>query len=72
MSAATFDIFVPGRELELVAGDARADDLADDRRLDAEVGERLDERVGDLAARLGRRGVPFVPELRRRLRSGSL
>ena len=44
-------------ELELVAGDTRADDLADHRRLDAEVGEGLHEGVGDLAARLGRRGV---------------
>ena len=39
----------PGRELELVAGHARAADLADDRRVDAEVRERLDERLGDRA-----------------------
>ncbi len=36
-----------GRELELVARDARAGDLADHVRLDAEVRERLHEQVGD-------------------------
>ena len=47
MSCATLPTFVPGRELELVAGDARARDLADDRRLDAEVREALQQRLGD-------------------------
>ena len=49
----------PGRELELVAGHARAGDLADDRRLDAEVRERGHERVGRPLVgplRAGRRG----------------
>ena len=36
----------PGRELQLVARHARAGDLADDVRVDAEVRERLHERVG--------------------------
>ena len=41
----------PGRELELVADDARAGDLADDRGVDAEVRERLDELLGGAGAR---------------------
>ena len=40
----------PGRELQLVAGDTRAGDLADHRRLDAEVRQAGDERVGDALA----------------------
>ena len=52
MSAETLPTFVPGRELELVAGHARADDLADDRRLDPEVAQRLDERLGRALGRL--------------------
>ena len=47
----------PRGELELVARHAGADDLADHRGLDAEVGERLHERVCDLAARFRRRGA---------------
>ena len=47
MSAATFDTFVPGRELQLVARHARAGDAPDERRVDAEVLERLHERVAD-------------------------
>src|SRR6476659_9266963 len=39
---------LPGSELELVAGHARAGDHADHPRLDAEVGERLDQLAGDL------------------------
>ena len=54
----------PGRELELVAHDARAGDLADDRRVDAEVRERLHELVGD-RARSRRRCRP--DDRRRRL-----
>ena len=45
----------PGRELELVARHARAGDLADHGRLDAEVRERLHEELGD-----ARRGLPRV------------
>ena len=45
------------RELELVARDARAGDLADDRRLDAEVREAGDERLARRAA-LARRSGP--------------
>ena len=37
-----------GRELELVAGDVRAGDRADDLRLDAEMAERLGEPAGGL------------------------
>ena len=37
---------MPGRELQLVAGDARAGHHADHARLDAEVGERLDQLAG--------------------------
>src|SRR4051812_47063619 len=37
----------PGRELQLVAGDAGAGDLPDHVRLDAEALERRDERVRD-------------------------
>ena len=40
-SCATFATFVPGRELQLVARHARAGDLADHGRLDAEVREGL-------------------------------
>jgi hypothetical protein len=47
-----------GRELQLVAGDARAGDLADDVRVDAEVRERLDEQLGDARRGLPRRLVP--------------
>ena len=43
-----------GCQLELVARDARPRDLADDGRVDTEVRERRDERLGDLRARLGR------------------
>ena len=71
MSAETLDIFVPGRELELVPRDAGADDLPADGRLDSEVGERLDERLRHLAARF-RGAAPFVPDFRRTFRSGSL
>ncbi len=52
---------MPGRELELVAGHARAGDLADDRGIDTEVGQRLQVRVSAtlrvvaLAGRLRRR-----------------
>ena len=42
----------PRRELQLVARDARAGDLADDVRLDPEVLERLDEELGDARGRL--------------------
>ena len=45
-SAATFDHLRARRELQLVARHARAGDLADDRRLDAEVRERGHERLG--------------------------
>ena len=45
----------PGRELELVARDARARDLADERRLDPEAREAREERLGDAAARLAAR-----------------
>ena len=41
-----------GRELKLVTRHARADDLADEMRLDAEVGERLEERLGGALDRL--------------------
>ena len=41
---------MPGRELELVAHDPRAGDRADDRRLDAEVRERLHEHLGGARA----------------------
>ncbi len=37
------------RQLELVARDPRAGDLTHDRRVDAEVRQRLDERLGDPA-----------------------
>ena len=43
----------PGRELQLVAGDPRAGDLADHGRLDAEVREARDERVRDALAGVG-------------------
>ena len=43
-----------GCELELVARDPRAGDLADDAGLDAEVAERRDEGLGDLGVRIGR------------------
>ena len=44
-----------GRELQLVAGDVRAGDRADDLRLDAEMAERLGEPAGGLllAGRVG-------------------
>ena len=42
-----------GRELQLVASHARAGDLADDARLDAEVREGLDEHLGDPLAVVG-------------------
>jgi hypothetical protein len=45
---ATFETFVPG------ADDARARDGADDRRVDAEVRERLDEQPGRSLAHVGR------------------
>ena len=45
------------RELELVARHARAGDLADERRVDAEVRERLHERVADPVGR-GKIGLP--------------
>ena len=51
MSAAIFETFVPGCELQLVARDARAGDAADEGRLDPEVLERLDERVADPVGR---------------------
>ena len=64
MRLATFAIFTPGRELELVAGDVRAGDRADDLGLDAEMAERLDEARGGLllaggvgADLLGRRAL---------------
>ena len=44
----------PGRQLKLVARDARPGDLADDGRVDPEVRERRDERLRDLRALLGR------------------
>ena len=44
-----------GRELELVADDARAGDRADDRRVDAEVRERLDEHTARSARSRRRR-----------------
>ena len=50
------------RELQLVACDARAGDLADDGRLDAEVRECLDEKLGDARRRLA---VGVVGPLRR-------
>ena len=37
-----------GREPQLVARDARPGDAADDLRLDAEMAQRLDQRLGDL------------------------
>src|SRR5581483_1434816 len=40
------------RELQLVARHARARDLPDDRRLDAEVRKTGDERLGDALVRL--------------------
>ena len=51
-SCATLATLVPGRELELVARDARPRDLADHGRLDAEVREALHEHLGDARARL--------------------
>ena len=79
-SAATFETFVPGRELELVARHARARDLARRRRLDAEL-RRACARAGRRRARrvLLRRaaapasaedravGEPVLGVLRRRL-----
>ena len=44
----TFETLVPGREPQLVARHARAGDLPDDLRLDAEVAERLDQQLRDL------------------------
>ena len=46
-----------GRELQLVARDARAGDLADDGRLDAEVREALDEHLGDALGLLAVRAL---------------
>ena len=55
MRLATFDDLDPGRQPELVAGDVRAGDAADDLRLDPEVPERLDQRPRHLllAGRVG-------------------
>jgi hypothetical protein len=55
-----------GRELELVARDARAGDLADDGRIDVEVGEAGDERLGDAPARLAARPGPRLRLLQER------
>ena len=44
--------FVPGRELQLVARHTRPDDLADQVRLDAEVREGLEQRLGGALDRL--------------------
>ena len=49
--------FTPGPELELVAGDGRADHHADELRLDAVLGQRLLE---DVAGRLHGRLVDLV------------
>ena len=52
-----------GRQAQLVAGDVRAADDADDLRLDAEVAERLDQLAADRRpGRAGRgpcRALPF-------------
>ena len=45
----------PGGELELVAGDARAGDRPDDGRLDAEVRQAEQQRLGDAPVRLAAR-----------------
>ena len=62
-----------GRELELVAGHARADDLADERRVDPEVGQRLQKRRRRALGRLA--GLALVraraPEDARRREGGS-
>ena len=54
-SSVTFFTLVPGRQAQLVAGDVRAADDADDLRLDAEVAERLDQLAADrfVVARVG-------------------
>ena len=52
MSAATLPDLRPGRELELVARHARPDDLADQGRVDAEVAEGLEQRLGGALRRL--------------------
>ena len=57
MSAGDLRDLRPGGELELVAGDARSGDLADDGRLDAEVRERADEQLRRAGALLGRRSA---------------
>ena len=48
LSCVTLRDLGAGREPQLVARDARPGDAADDLRLDAEVAERLDQRLGDL------------------------
>ena len=48
-----------GRELELVARHARAGDAADERRVDAEVLERLHERLADRGRRRRDPAFPF-------------
>ena len=62
---ATFDDLRARRELQLVARDARAGDLADHGRVDAEVRERLDERLGDARAVVGVRAVAAGGDRRR-------
>ena len=61
----------PRRELELVAGHARAGDLAHDGRVDAELRERAHEQVGDLRARVAASSRRPPATLRSRARSGS-
>ncbi len=58
-----------GREPQLVARHARAGDAADDLRLDAEVAERLDQRLGDLVL-VGGVGALALAGLAQQLRVG--
>ena len=58
-----------GREPQLVARDARAGDAADDLCLDAEVAQRLDQRLGDLVL-VGGVGALALAGLAQQLRVG--
>ena len=61
----------PGRELELVARHARARDLPDHGRVDAELGQRADEEVGGLRARVADFAGSPRATARSSVRSGS-